>query len=303
MKKILFIALISACAELGAQVGINTANPSAALDIASNGNTVATKALEVNNSDNIELLKIHNNGYTGINIGTSPATDLLHVKTDIKHQNLPVLSPPYSPLAVDAAGAAKVQPATIKYFYFKRSSSFGNFSLSSTSPYTNIPFPSGADVQGNTAGFGFGTDASGTVNAQSVSNISYLTIPEPGVYLFEMYQTAYCTGFPTTSSNTGQIAINTIFATASSGSTAYSTNTIFRDYAIPRRNSSGAIHGSSYAYANPQKLVAAYQSTVANEKVALFVNYAGGDSFNAQTCTMNQPNSSDNYGYLIVTKL
>jgi len=302
MKKIFYIVLVSVCTDLGAQVGINTASPSAALDIVSNGNTLTTKALEVNNSDSSELFKIHNNGYVGINIGTSPSTDLLHVKTDIKHENLPILSPPYSPLAVDAAGAAKVQPAAIKYFYFKRSASFGSFSLSSTSPYTNIPFPAGADVQGNSAGFGFGTDALGTVNSQSVSNISYLTIPEPGVYLFEMYQTVFCPGLPA-SSGTGQIAINTIFATASSGSSIYSTNTIFRDYAIPRRNATGGIHVSSYGYANPQKLIAAYQSTVANEKVALFVNYAGGDSYSTQTCTMNQPAGSDNYGYLIVTKL
>lgn len=303
MKKIFFITLILVCTEVWGQMGINTGNPSAALDIVSNGNTLVTKALEVNNSDNSELFKIHNNGNTGINIGTSSPTDLLHIKTDIKHENLPVLSSPYSPLAVDAAGAAKVKPTSTQYFYFKRSSSFGNFSLNNTSVYTNIPFPAGSDVQGNTVGFGFGTDASGTVNAQSVSNISYLTIPEPGVYLFEMYQTAYCNGLSTTSSNTGQIAINTLFATAGSGSSVYSTNIIFRDYVIARRNASGGIHASSYAYANPQKLVVAYQSTAANEKVALFVNYAGGDSYSTQSCLMNQPNGSDNYGYLIVTKL
>ncbi|REC63754.1 hypothetical protein DRF65_03335 [Chryseobacterium pennae] len=303
MKKIFLIILTSVSAEVWGQVGINISNPSAALDIISKGNDLTTKALEINNSDGSELFKLQNNGYLGINTGISLPTDLLHIKTEVKHENLPVLSSPYSPLAVDASGAAKVKPATIQYFYFKRSSSFGNFSLYNTNMYTNIPFPAGGDVKGNTTGFGFGTDVSGTVNSQSVSNISYLTIPEPGVYLFEMYQTAFCTGLPTTSSNTGQIAINTIFATAGNGSSAYSTNTIFRDYAIARRNATGGIHTSSYAYANPQKLIVAYQSTAVNEKVALFVNYAGGDSYNTQTCQMNIPNGSDNYGYLIVTKL
>ncbi|MCC3215615.1 hypothetical protein LIV57_10115 [Chryseobacterium sp. X308] len=303
MRKIFLIIFTSVCTEVWGQVGINTNNPSATLDIVSNGNVLSVKALEVNNSDGSELLKLQSNGNIGINTGTSLPTDLLHVKTDVKHENLPVLSSPYSPLAVDATGAAKIKPATIQYFYFKRSTSFGSFSLFDTNIYTNIPFPAGGDVLGNTTGFGFGTDASGTVNSQSVSNISYLTIPEPGVYLFEMYQTALCTGLPTTSSNTGQIAINTIFTTANSGSSAYTTNTIFRDYAIARRSATGGIHSSSYGYANPQKLIVAYQSTTVNEKVALFVNYAGGDSYNTPTCQMNRPNGSDNYGYLIVTKL
>ncbi|GAA5095535.1 hypothetical protein GCM10023210_28400 [Chryseobacterium ginsengisoli] len=303
MKRIILIfSAISSIHALG-QVGINTTTPSSMLDVVSTGNTAATKAFDVKNSSNVELLKTMDNQYTGINLGAATPTAMLDVKTDIKHENLPVLSLPYSVLAVATSGAGISRATTTKYFYFKRSTSFGNFTLSNTNTYTNIPFADGSDVKGNTVGFDFGTDASATVNSQSVSNIKYIIVPEPGVYLFEMYQTAFCTGLPTTSSNTGQVAINTIFATANSGSSIYSTNTIFRDYAVARRLASGAIHVNSYAYANPQKLVVAYQSTTVNEKVALFVNYAGGDSYNTSTCSMNQPNSSDNYGYLIVTKL
>lgn len=303
MKKIIYLLLILSCNIIWGQVGINASTPSAGLDIVSKGNTSTTKAIEINNTNNLELFKISDNGYVGINIGTASASDLLHINADIKHENLLVLSSPYTPLGIDGSGGIKVQSAKTKYFYYKRTSPFGDFTLSNTNTYTSIPFTNGADVKGNTVGFDFGSNASATIDGQPSTNVSYLIIPEPGVYLFEMYQTAYCTGLPSSTSNTGQIALNTVFATAPSGSSVYSTNTIFRDYSIARRNVAGAITSTSYAYANPQKLVVAYQSTSSNEKVALLVNYAGGDSYNTATCRMNMPANSDNYGYLIVTKL
>ncbi|MCW3162410.1 hypothetical protein [Chryseobacterium oryctis] len=303
MKTKILICFILVYGKAFGQVGINTDSPSALLDVISKTSSPTTKALEINNSTDLEMMKLHDNGNVGINIGTSNATDLLHVKADVKHEDLPVLSAPYSLFAVDGAGAAKAQFTSTKYFYFKRSTSFGDFTLSNTNSYTNIPFENNSDIKGNTVGFSFGTDTSATVNGQSVNNVSYLTVPEPGVYLFEMYQTAFCSGLPTTVGDTGQIALNTLFATAASGSSTYSTNTIFRDYVIARRNASGGITSSSYAYANPQKMVVAYQSTSVNEKVALFINYAGGDSYNTESCRMNLPAGSDNYGYLIVTKL
>jgi len=211
------------------------------------------------------------------------------------------LSSPYTPLGIDGSGGIKVQSAKTKYFYYKRTSTFGDFTLSNTNTYTTIPFTNGVDVKGNTVGFDFGLDTSAIINGLPVTNMSYLIIPEPGVYLFEMYQTVFCNGLPSSTSNTGQIELNTVFATAPSGSSVFSTNTIFRDYSVARRNTTGAITTSSYAYANPQKLVVAYQSTSSNEKVALLVNYAGGDSYNTATCRMNMPANSDNFGYLIVT--
>lgn len=303
MKNIFVTFLTAAGLHMWGQVGINTNAPSAALDVVSKETTAATHAFEVNNSDDLQLLKVQNNGNMGISIGDVPATAVLHAKSDIKHENLPVLQPPYNALAINSSGAAGVSPSITKYFYFKRSAAFGNYSLSDSNVYTNIPFSDGADVLGNTAGFTFGTDAAGTVNGQPVSNIKYLVIPEPGVYLFEMYQTAYCSDLPAVSSNTGQVMLKTVFGTAGTTGTAYAVNTVSMDYMIPRRNASGAITATSYSYANPQKLIVAYQSTVANEKVALFINYAGGDKFTSAVCSMNKPVGSDNYGYLIVTRL
>ncbi|WP_241330624.1 hypothetical protein [Chryseobacterium arthrosphaerae] len=303
MKKIFIIILTAACLTIWGQVGINTTSPSATLHIISKQTTADTRALEVNNSDAVQLMKLQDNGNMGINIGNVPATAVLHAKTDVRHENLPVLQPPYIPLAMNASGAAGTSPVVTKYFYFKRTTTLGNFALYDPNVYTNIPFSDGADVLGNTANFGFGVDVSGTLEGQPVNDVNYLVIPEPGVYLFEMYQTAYCLGLPTTSSDTGQIMLNTVFGNATNGSSAYTINTVSRDYMIPRRNASGAIIATSYSYANPQKLAVTYQSTTANEKVALFINYAGGDKYSTQSCMMNQPNGSDNYGYLIVTRL
>jgi hypothetical protein len=48
-------------------IGIRTATPSATLDILANGNTNTTKALEINNSSNLEMMTVLNNGNIGIN--------------------------------------------------------------------------------------------------------------------------------------------------------------------------------------------------------------------------------------------
>ncbi|BEV03759.1 hypothetical protein [Chryseobacterium gambrini] len=61
---------------MNAQVGLNTSNPSATLDVVSKGNTSATKALEINNSTGTELVTVRDNGQVGIN-QASPATDAL----------------------------------------------------------------------------------------------------------------------------------------------------------------------------------------------------------------------------------
>ena len=61
------------------QVGIGTKTPSAYLDILSNGNTSATKALEVNNSSSTEMFTILNNGNVGI--GTAAPGTTLQVQS------------------------------------------------------------------------------------------------------------------------------------------------------------------------------------------------------------------------------
>lgn len=58
------------------QVGINTNNPSATLDLVSKGNTSSTKALKISNSSSLEMVTVRDNGQVGINQAT-PSTDAL----------------------------------------------------------------------------------------------------------------------------------------------------------------------------------------------------------------------------------
>lgn len=305
------------------KVGINTETPSAMLDMVTKGNTDATKALEINNSSNTELLKITNDGKVGINIGTNTPAAVLHVNSqgtaNIRHQNLPVLNatdftPPFNNLGLTSTGNAVSIPSTVKYLYYQNGSIFpatynttnntGGFSLSNTNQYINLPIRNDAGLKGDTIGMTFGTDANATINGQAVSNVQYITIPEPGVYLFEFYGTARCNRFNNNQTYTlnGQIEVNTIFASASG--TTYTTDTIFRGRLDGMRNDSGATGNTSYSLANPQTLTVAYQTTQANQKVALFFNYAGGDNdFSNNECLFNIPAGSNFSYYFIISKL
>lgn len=64
MQKIQFTIFIYIIAfqSLFAQVGINTDQPSATLDIISGGNVATTKALEVNENSNTEIMTVSDNG-------------------------------------------------------------------------------------------------------------------------------------------------------------------------------------------------------------------------------------------------
>ncbi|WP_317742148.1 hypothetical protein [Chryseobacterium soli] len=57
------------------QVGINTNLPSAMLDVVSQGNSSATKAIKISNSSASEIVTVLNNGYVGIGI-PNPAAQL-----------------------------------------------------------------------------------------------------------------------------------------------------------------------------------------------------------------------------------
>ncbi|WP_143883607.1 hypothetical protein [Chryseobacterium binzhouense] len=305
------------------KVGIGTETPSAMLDIVTKGNNDAAKALEINNSSNTELLKVTNDGKVGINIGANIPDALLHINSqgikNIRHQNLPVLNetdytPPFNNLGVSSNGNAVGIPTTVKYLYYQNGSAFpatynntnntGGFSLSNTNQYINLPIRNDAGLKGDTIGMTFGTDTNATINGQSVSNVQYITIPEPGVYLFEFYGTARCNRFNDTQNYTfnGQIEVNTIFASASG--TIYTTDTIFRGRLDGMRNDSGSTFNTSYSLANPQTLTVAYQTTQANQKVALFFNYAGGDNdFSKDECLFNIPAGSNFSYYFIITRL
>lgn len=86
MKKIAFFTFLICGVFTFSQVGINTATPSASLDIASKGNTSSTKALEVNNSSALEMVTVLDNGYVGI--GTPNPSAQLHTTGSVRMDGL-----------------------------------------------------------------------------------------------------------------------------------------------------------------------------------------------------------------------
>ncbi|UOU98124.1 tail fiber domain-containing protein [Chryseobacterium daecheongense] len=82
-KMITFMVSCALFSTFDAQVGIRTANPSAALDIVGLGNTSSTKSLEINNSSGTELLTVLNNGNVGIN-NSAPTVKLSIVEPGAK---------------------------------------------------------------------------------------------------------------------------------------------------------------------------------------------------------------------------
>ncbi|TZF93772.1 hypothetical protein FW781_18985 [Chryseobacterium panacisoli] len=77
-KKLILSITLLLTGFVYSQVGINTNNPSATLDLVSKGNTSSTKAMEINNAAAKEMVTILNNGNVGI--GQSLPTASLHVK-------------------------------------------------------------------------------------------------------------------------------------------------------------------------------------------------------------------------------
>lgn len=326
MNKIFFIAFTFVSFFLFAQssnIGFNTATPTATLDVVSKSNTSATKALEINNSSSTELMKVTNTGDVGINIGTSTPTALLHVNSagvlNIRHENLPGLSspaytPPFNKLGVDTSGNSVIMPVTVKYLYYKQLSNYpstysssnntGGFSLYDPNQYINIPISNDAGLKGNSVGFTFGTDTSATMNGQSVSNVKYIVIPEPGVYFFEAWGSIRCNRYNNTQnySFSGHININTVFATAS-GST-YTSNTVSRGIINANRDDVGNTTNVSYAFSNAQILTHVLQTTVPNQKVALFFQYVSGEpnQLTNNECLLNKPTGGDTSYYIIITK-
>ena len=70
-KMTLLLIAIFSFGLLHAQVGINTKNPQATLEIVSKGNTAATQALSARNTSNTEILSLRDQGYMGLGV-TSP---------------------------------------------------------------------------------------------------------------------------------------------------------------------------------------------------------------------------------------
>lgn len=79
MKKNLFILATTVLSNFAfSQVGINTPDPKASLDIQSKGNTAITKALRINNSDDAEMMTVTDAGKIGI--GKINPEGQLHVR-------------------------------------------------------------------------------------------------------------------------------------------------------------------------------------------------------------------------------
>ncbi len=293
---------------LFSQVGINEINPSAALDIKSKGNSSATKALEINNSDAKELVTILDNGNVGINV-PAPAAKL-HTNGGVRYENLPQISAGITPLAIDANGYVGTYIPSVLYSYLTidNTQAVNSFSLYDNNVFTALPFVN-AGILNNPLGVSIGTDASSTLtrsNGTSVSgvNVRFITIPIPGVYKINLNYYTSCAGDRTGNLN-GQnlLGIGTGVYKANSGSTNYSELTTIRYNALPKRTNTGTLATDYYNYPFSHNVFSIVETTTNNEKVALFVNWGTGDQYSGSSCTFPAPAGLDKRVTLIISKL
>lgn len=309
MKKnvILLIALIVGI-RMFSQVGINTNTPSATLDIVSKGNTGATKALEINNSDAKELVTVLDNGNVGINV-TAP-TAKLHTDGGIRYENLPVISTGISPLAIDANGYVGTYVPLVLYSYLTidASQATGSFSLYDNTIFYSFPFLA-TGILKNPLGVSLGTDAAATLTrtvggTASATNVIYVTIPNPGIYKLNLNYYTACTGNRSGSSGgTNLLGIGTGIYMTSSGSTNYQELTTIRYNAMPLRTNTGALATGYYNYPYAHNIFSVVETTANNQKIALFVNWGTGDQYNTSACSLSAPAGLDKRVTLIISKL
>lgn len=308
MKKIILSLSLMITTILYSQVGINETNPSATLDIKSKGNTSATKALEINNSDAKELVTVLDNGNVGINVPAPTAK--LHTDGAIRYENLPQISTGITPIAIDANGYVGTYVPSVLYSYLTidATQTVSNFSLHDNDVFTALPFTN-AGILNNPLGSSLGTDASSSLtrtNGTNVSGVSvrYITIPIPGVYKINLNYYTSCAG-NRTGSTAGQnlLGIGTGIYKASSGSTNYSELTTIRYNALPRRIDTGALATGYYNYPFAHNIFSIVETTTANEKVAFFVNWGTGDQYSGNSCTFPTPAGLDKRVTLIISKL
>ncbi|MCC3215616.1 hypothetical protein LIV57_10120 [Chryseobacterium sp. X308] len=305
MKKTVFFVSVLISVTVNAQVGINEVNPSAMLDIRSKGNTNTTKALEVSNSNGTELLTILDNGNVGVNVVNPSAK--LHTNGSVRYENLPIVSGSLSPLAIKDDGTVGIYvPEPTKYLYMAMASTVTTsaFPLSDTGVYTNIPLASAQAIT-NTINAGFGTDASASLNVNSAvvsaSNVNYITFPEPGVYKINLNYYTSCTGSPTDSSN-NMLGIGTVLFKAAANN-SYNRLAVVRYNGLSRRNDTGAVIAGPYNFPLPHTVFLVFETTAANEKIALFVNYGFGDTFPSNVCSFATPPGLSNKITMNISKL
>jgi len=305
MKKIYILGNVLLAGFAFSQVGINQNNPSATLDIVSKGNTSATKALEINNSSGTEMVTVLDNGNVGINV-PNPAAKL-HTNGSVRYENLPVISGgTIMPLAIKDDGTVGTYiPAPTKYLYMElpATTATTSFPLADTNNYTNIPLTAAESVT-NTIGAVFGTDASATLDAStlSYSGVKYISFPAPGVYKINLNYYTACSGAPT--DTTGNLlGIGTVLFKAGAGSTTYIRQAVVRYNSMPRRNNAGTVIASPYDFPLPHTVFLIFETTTANEKIALFVNYGFGDTFPSNTCSFAAPSGLSNKFTMNISKL
>lgn len=106
MKKLLFILFLNGIFInniFGQAVGVNTDTPEATLDINSNGNSNASNALLVKNSDNKLLLSIKDNGYT------ATGTNNPRVMLDLRNSDNSAIGIGWTEMLASEAGEGAVR--------------------------------------------------------------------------------------------------------------------------------------------------------------------------------------------------
>ncbi|WP_143883606.1 hypothetical protein [Chryseobacterium binzhouense] len=308
MKKTILSLSIVISGILSSQVGINENNPSATLDIKSKGNTSATKALEINNSDAKELVTVLDNGNVGINVPTPTAK--LHTDGGVRYENLPQISTGITPIAIDANGYVGTYVPSVLYSYLTidNTQAVDSFPLASNTSFTLLPFLT-SGIQNNPLGVSIGTDTNSMLTRTNGTNIMgvnarYITIPIPGVYKINLNYYTSCSGNRTgNSGGVNLLGIGTGIYKANSGSTNYSELTTIRYNALPRRTDAGALATGYYNYPFAHNIFSIVETTTANEKVAFFVNWGTGDQYSGDSCTFPAPAGLDKRVTLIISKL
>lgn len=174
-----------------AQVGVGTATPSAGLDIVSQGNTNATKALEVNNAINTEMVTVLDNGNVGIG-NTTPATKL-DINNGTTAGAIKIVDGTQGAgrvLTSDANGVGTWSPTPVTSLYFLSSNAYNGSSAPSdftgmTNPITGVSVGSSSTryLVNTTGVLNLGPATTYTTGS---TGLSY-KIPVTGMYRITLY--------------------------------------------------------------------------------------------------------------------
>lgn len=211
-----------------AQVGVGTEMPSAGLDVVSKGNTNATKALEINNSANTEMVTVLDNGNMGIgNVAPTRKLDINNGTTAGAIKIVDGTQGAGRVLTSDANGVGTWSPTPATSLYFLSSNIYAG--TTEPSDFTGTVNPvAGASVPNTTAARFLVNPSSAVLNlgpsttyTTGSTGLSY-RIPVSGMYRITLYVDS---GYPATGtpgSNGGRIDV-----TAYRGTVIYKYNRDF----------------------------------------------------------------------------